>query len=134
MSFCILVGINCRNIPNCTPQNGNHGVTKVTKKDDIQVSLGADSTWFVERSGTSAFAVCVVFSRHFFGSNCKRKKRLIIFCPPPKGEKYQFLDVAPPPPIPLRPVHKTGIQAGWAGGLRGGPNQKFIRGHVSWTK
>ena len=31
MSFCILVGIRCHNIPNCTPHNGYHGATKVTK-------------------------------------------------------------------------------------------------------
>ena len=35
ISFWILAGIHCHNIPNCTPLNGHHGVIKVTKKDDI---------------------------------------------------------------------------------------------------
>ena len=35
MSFCILVGIRCHNIPNCTPHNGYHGATKITTNADI---------------------------------------------------------------------------------------------------
>ena len=35
MSFRILVGIYCHNIPTHTPQSGYHGVTEVTKTDNI---------------------------------------------------------------------------------------------------
>ena len=35
MSFPILVGIHCHNIPTHTPQSGYHGVTKVGKTANI---------------------------------------------------------------------------------------------------
>ena len=35
MSFRILVGIYCHNIPTCTPQSGYHGVTEVAKTTNI---------------------------------------------------------------------------------------------------
>ena len=35
MSFCVLVGIYCHNIPTHTPQSGYHGVTEVAKTANI---------------------------------------------------------------------------------------------------
>ena len=35
MSFHILVGIYCHNIPTCTPQSGYHGGTKIAKTANI---------------------------------------------------------------------------------------------------
>ena len=35
MTFCILVGIYCHDIPTHTPQSGYHGVTEVAKTANI---------------------------------------------------------------------------------------------------
>ena len=35
MSCCIVVGIHCHNIPNCTYLSGHHGLIEVIKNNDI---------------------------------------------------------------------------------------------------
>ena len=75
MSFRILVGIYCHNIPIHTPQSGYHGVTEVAKTANI-----AKMVWKVhkphQRSSHSApYKPHGVGTRkHFFGSKSKKPK------------------------------------------------------------
>ena len=120
MSFRILVGIYCHNIPTHTPHSRYHGVTEVAKTPNIK--NGSKVHKLHERSSHSA--PCkpdgVGTRKHFFGSKSNKTKRFMILVPRKGGGRF----LTPPHPLPQN-LKKVGFK--W-GGVSGGSGPK-----THWT-
>ena len=136
MSFRILVGIYCHNIPTHTPQSGYHGVTEVAQTTNIAKMAEKCINCISARPTLPHINPMESGPRkHFFGSKSKKTKRFMIFDPKKGGVIFStFLTPPPPPPHPHpppTPPQKSGFQVG---GVWGGPDQKLIGGCIYWTK
>ena len=131
MSFRILVGIHCHNIPTHTPQSGYHGVPEVAKTPNIAKMAEKVHKLHQRSSHSTPYKTHGVGTRkHFFGSKSKKTRRFMIFDPKKGGGHFFDIFDPPPHPPPSKP-QKSGLQVG---GVWGGPDQKLIGGCVYWTK
>ena len=136
MSFRILVGIYCHNIPTCTPQSRYHRVTEVNEHS----KNGQKVHELHKRSSHSApyKPYGVGTRKNFFGSKSKKTKKIHDFRPKKRGGHFLTPPPTPPHPPPLpQNLKKVGFKWGGSGGVRTknslgdafiGQNNDFTRG------
>ena len=135
MSFRILVGIYCHNIPTHTPQSGYHGVTDVAETADI-AKMAKKCINCINAHPTPPHTNPMESGpgNTFSAQNRKKNQKFVIFDPKKRGG-YPPPPPAPPPPPPSK-APKSGFQRE-GGGVRTknslgdafiGQNNDFARG------
>ena len=130
MSFYILVGIYCHNIPTRTLQSGYHEVTEVAKTANI-AKMAEKCINCKKKALVPLRPIQTLWSRDpetLFRLKIEKNQKIHDFRPKKRGG--HFLTPPHPHPPPSKP-QKSGFQVG---GVWGGPDQKLIGGCVYWTK
>ena len=126
MSFRILVGIHCHNIPTHTPQSGYQGVTDVAKTANIPKM--AEKCINCKSARPTPPHINPMESgpgNTFSAQNRKKTKRFVIFDPKKGGVIVStFLTPPTPPPPPHLPQNLKKVGFKWGGGGVGGVRTK----------
>ena len=111
MSFRILVGIYCHNIPTHTPQSGYHGVTEVAKTANIAKMAGKCINCISARPLIPIQTPWSWDPETLFRLKIEKRTKSFIIFDPKKGGP--FFD--PPPPRLPQNLKKVGFKWGYLG-------------------